>query len=113
MDNDAKTDSQKEKNPEIWDDVTHISFCAELGKYLALNGSVEVLLNEVNNKIKNAKDITKPEIIVMKLILVLNPSTKTFNTQANQKINSQSHQLFLLKSSLSFQRQLVLINMNN
>ena len=86
MDNDTKTDSQKEKNPVIWDDVTHISFCAELGKYLALNGSVEVLLNEVNNKIKNAKDITKPEIIVMKLILVLNPSTKTLNTKANQKL---------------------------
>jgi len=63
-------------------DLSDISFCVELGKYLNSKESLDELLKIVKNKIN--KDISKIEKILLNLIIILNPKTQNYSSDINK-----------------------------
>ena len=63
-------------------DLSNISFCMELGKYLNSKESLDELLKIVKNKIN--KDISKIEKILLNLIMILNPKTQNYSSDINK-----------------------------
>ena len=63
-------------------DLSTISFCMELGKYLNSKESLDELLKIVKNKIN--KDISKIEKILLNLIMILNPKTQNYSSDINK-----------------------------
>ena len=63
-------------------DLSNISFCMELGKYLNSKESLDELLKIVKNKIN--KDISKIEKILLNLIIILNPKTQNYSSDINK-----------------------------
>ena len=67
---------------EKHNDLSTVSFCMELGKYLNSNESLDDLLKIVKNKINT--DISKMEKILLNLIIILNPKTQNYSSDINK-----------------------------
>ena len=79
--------SNKEDETKQSDDtLPYVSFNIILGTYLNSEGSLDEMLLEVKNKLKSLGENSKLEQIVMKLILLLNPSNSNFNSWVNKDL---------------------------